>query len=57
LGIRLRGLKGGHVLSDNLGLIDYYGEMIEITWDEYLSLSWSKPNGIEFLKIPTAPKK
>ena len=40
-----------------LGCIEYYGEVIPITWNDYLSLIWNMPSDIVVLKVPVEPKK
>jgi hypothetical protein len=41
---------------DDLGVIEYFGEMIPITWEDYLSLLWSKNKDVEIVKVPKKPK-
>ena len=42
---------------DGLGCIEYYGEIIPITLNDYLSLIWNMPSDVEILKVPEVPKK
>lgn len=43
--------------QNELGLIEYCGEIIPITWDEYLSLIWNKDPQIEILSVPKRTKE
>lgn len=42
-------------MKNELGLIEYCGEIIPITWDDYLSLVWNRHPQIEILKVPKNP--
>jgi hypothetical protein len=41
---------------DQLGYIEIYGEMIPITWDDYLSLLWNKSEEFVIVKVPVKNK-
>lgn len=42
---------------DDLGYIDNLGEMIPITWDDYLSLIWQPSKDVVIVKVPKSPTK
>lgn len=41
---------------DELGYIELHGEMILITWDDYLSLLWNRSEEIVIVKVPVKNK-
>lgn len=38
--------------DDDLGYIEYCGEIIPITWNDYISIVWQKNKQIEIIKVP-----
>jgi len=42
--------------EDELGYIEYYGEIIPITWNSYINIIWNKDPHIEIVKVPKRPE-
>lgn len=45
-----------HQKKQPLGLVEYYGEQYQITWEDYLYLLWHKTPGLIILFPPERPK-
>lgn len=42
---------------NQLGVIEYYGEIIPITWNDYLSIMWTHDPDILVVNVPENPNE
>ncbi|WP_285852095.1 hypothetical protein [Robertmurraya korlensis] len=38
-----------------LGAVEYYGEIIPITWNDYMNLMWLSDPNVVIVKVPERP--